>query len=1102
MTVLQLILLAVAGLCAAQEHFFFKRAPAAQTVVAGQPARLQCLASRAQGLQYHWQLDGARLRNSTRVQQVGPDLLIRRVDPMRDGGDFTCVATNASSGFSQTTGPAALNIIWLGETAQVHLRQPDAAAKLAPGADVTLVCAVEGSDDVSYDWFRNAERLQRGERGDRLQLKGRRLHLRNASAQDAGVYRCRASNRAGTTNSSRNFALAIPDDRFPLLVEAPGDAVVRRGGVARLHCGFRGADFTEWFGDGSEPLANTSRITVFANGSLHISDVGPEDEGLYTCVGAKGQESQSYAAELRIAYLEALTTESLEPALGASGARVVAERAPFEATCLAPRGDPPPRVWWRDPRNRTVTDAGAVRVDDGRLLVEAASARDHAGAYTCVADNLAGSREISLTLVVATQPRIINPPTQDPPSGAVYEEAKAVFHCEYEAMEPPISTVEWLKDGILISEDRHRFKIQRGKSNSTLVINAVTMSDEGVYACQVNTIGFAPVVSENASLSVKERLKFSPKPVSKKLELGTPSTVYCRAQGSHPPTIKWFKSCQDTKQCKTSVDLPSHVQDINGTLEFRNVTLEDRGNYTCMATNKQGSISATIDIDVIVTPKFRVPPQNVTAYEGYPVILHCAAEGLPQPTIKWDRNSNLSALPSGFEVLSNGSLWSREVHISDGGKYGCTAGNSGGFKREEVTLIVESNEGYQPSEGIEQGETMMTKTVGITLGAAAAYMVLVVGLMAWCRHRRRKRKQAGLDAPAAEGTHALLGKVENGDVIMTDHHETKEHHKHEKKEKKERPRSDGDTTQSQGSNHSKKSKTGLDRLNFPRSDLHSFVLLGRGQFGEIQLAQAKGIKEGSDVVVLVKALQPTRDDIILQEFKREIDLFTKPSHPNVAKLIGLCRDAEPNLMVLEYTDWGDLKQFLLATRGGGKDKDASPPSSRPRPPPLSVAQIMNMALQVAQGMDHLAGLRLVHKDMAARNCLITSGLAVKVSLVAISKDTYSKEYFLHHNQLIPLRWLPAEAVLEDDFSTKSDVYMWAVLVWELFHQGELPFVKMSDDAVLAAMKRHELALKPHKAAPEALQSLLNSCWAESPRDRPTFSQVTTSLTDITGENTI
>ncbi|GLH05015.1 Immunoglobulin [Gryllus bimaculatus] len=77
------------GLCAAQEHFFFKRAPAAQTVVAGQPARLQCLASRAQGLQYHWQLDGARLRNSTRVQQVGPDLLIRRVDPMRDGGDFT-----------------------------------------------------------------------------------------------------------------------------------------------------------------------------------------------------------------------------------------------------------------------------------------------------------------------------------------------------------------------------------------------------------------------------------------------------------------------------------------------------------------------------------------------------------------------------------------------------------------------------------------------------------------------------------------------------------------------------------------------------------------------------------------------------------------------------------------------------------------------------------------------------------------------------------------------------------------------------------------------------------------------------------------------------
>jgi len=46
---------------------------------------------------------------------------------------------------------------------------------------------------------------------------------------------------------------------------------------------------------------------------------------------------------------------------------------------------------------------------------------------------------------------------------------------------------------------------------------------------------------------------------------------------------------------------------------------------------------------VSVTPKFRVYPQNPTeAYEGYPIMIHCIADGDPKPTIKWDRNSNFS----------------------------------------------------------------------------------------------------------------------------------------------------------------------------------------------------------------------------------------------------------------------------------------------------------------------------------------------------------------------------------------------------------------------------------------------------------------------------
>lgn len=91
-----------------------------------------------------------------------------------------------------------------------------------------------------------------------------------------------------------------------------------------------------------------------------------------------------------------------------------------------------------------------------------------------------------------------------------------------------------------------------------------------------------------------------------------------------------------------------------------------------------------------VAPKFTIQPQNPTeAIEGYPVMLHCAAEGDPKPTIQWDKDSRMNNLENPrFETLGNGSLYIKEVYLSDEGKYGCTAGNSGGLKREEVQLNV------------------------------------------------------------------------------------------------------------------------------------------------------------------------------------------------------------------------------------------------------------------------------------------------------------------------------------------------------------------------------------------------------------------------------
>lgn len=317
---------------------------------------------------------------------------------------------------------------------------------------------------------------------------------------------------------------------------------------------------------------------------------------------------------------------------------------------------------------------------------------------------------------------------------------------------------------------------------------------------------------------------------------------------------------------------------------------------------------------------------------------------------------------------------------------------------------------------------------------------------------------------------------------------------HKKKEYRDSHKSDGaDTAQSQSSNHSKKSKSNYDKLAVSRNNLKELKPLGRGEFGEIFSSKYKADGE-KEMIVMVKSLTNTKDESSLQEFKRHLDLLHKLSHENLCKLVGLCREEEPDYMILEYTDWGDLKQFLVASR---KENNSSPShEAKARAPQLSVAQIVSLSQQAAKGLKILADHRLVHKDVAARNCLIASNLTLKISLTCMTKEPYQQEYTKYRNHVIPLRWLPYEAVYEDEFSTKSDVYSFACMVWEMFHQGELPFNKLNDDSVLAQLKTHQLTWKSHKATPPALQELQTQCWARDPRERPTFDEVVTKIGEI------
>lgn len=139
--------------------------------------------------------------------------------------------------------------------------------------------------------------------------------------------------------------------------------------------------------------------------------------------------------------------------------------------------------------------------------------------------------------------------------------------------------------------------------------------------------------------------------------------------------------------------LPPTADDINGTLTFKNVTSDDKGNYTCIAINAQGQINVTITINPVVAPKFLLGPKGpIQINEMGTTMIHCQAIGDPKPTVQWDKDlqylSNNHSNDNRFRILENGTLHIIDVHLEDEGKYGCTIGNSAGLKREEIHLIV------------------------------------------------------------------------------------------------------------------------------------------------------------------------------------------------------------------------------------------------------------------------------------------------------------------------------------------------------------------------------------------------------------------------------
>lgn len=152
--------------------------------------------------------------------------------------------------------------------------------------------------------------------------------------------------------------------------------------------------------------------------------------------------------------------------------------------------------------------------------------------------------------------------------------------------------------------------------------------------------------------------------------------------------------------------------------------------------------------------------------------------------------------------------------------------------------------------------------------------------------------------------------------------------------------------------------------------------------------------------------------------------------------------------------------------------------------------------QIALGMEHLSNHRFIHKDLAARNILLTSRMELKISSLSMCRDVYAGEYFFHNQSFLPLRWTAPEVLQKNDYSTKSDVWAYGVFMWEVFSLGELPYPTLTDEEVFRKLKCCDIQLPLTEQIPIELRDVIRKCLSENPRDRPQFTELCLLLSEL------
>lgn len=258
--------------------------------------------------------------------------------------------------------------------------------------------------------------------------------------------------------------------------------------------------------------------------------------------------------------------------------------------------------------------------------------------------------------------------------------------------------------------------------------------------------------------------------------------------------------------------------------------------------------------------------------------------------------------------------------------------------------------------------------------------------------------------------------------------------------------------------------------------------LGHGAFGEVYEGLVTGLPgDSSPLPVAIKTLPELCSHQDELDFLMEALIISKFSHQNIVRCVGLSFRSAPRLILLELMSGGDMKSFLR--------------HSRPHPgqlAPLTMQDLLQLAQDIAQGCHYLEENHFIHRDIAARNCLLSCSGASRVAKIGdfgMARDIYQASYYRKGGRtLLPVKWMPPEALLEGLFTSKTDSWSFGVLLWEIFSLGYMPYPGHTNQEVLDFIATGN-RMDPPRNCPGPVYRIMTQCWQHQPELRPDFGSI-------------